>query len=86
MSAAAKLVGLTGSKKAETARKACLDIISSPRLSATKSQGAVKPEAAGGQEGGQLSAETASKVLGVLAEGKNKEEKNKKFNKNGKLF
>ncbi len=63
--AAEKLVRLTGSKKAETARKACLDIIGQPKV-ATKAEkdSTTKPKAV------QLSNETASRILAVLAEEK----------------
>src|SRR4030042_1203504 len=62
--AAAKLVELTASEKAETARKACLDIISQPRM---------KPEAAekdNNKQAEPLSEAKASKILAVLAEEK----------------
>ena len=65
--AAAKLVQLTESKSQETARKACLDIISLP--SAKKPQGPSETEQAGEQQP-QLSDETVSKLLAVLAEEK----------------
>ncbi len=60
--AAAKLVGLTESEKEETARKACLDIISLPHITL--------PEQADGEknETVQLSDETASRLLAALAE------------------
>jgi len=65
--AAAKLVELTGSEKVETARKACLDIISAPGVSAKKDERVDKVRKEGGQEVGQLPEETASKLLAVLA-------------------
>jgi len=70
--AAAKLVQLTESDKEETARKACLDIISLPRQSA-KTQ-VTRPVEAGtddrSQQAGelQLSPEVCSRLLTVLAE------------------
>ena len=69
--AAETLLTLTGSDKGETARKACIDIITmhtsihsadSPAVSARK--GASPPESS------KLSPETASKLLAVLAEDK----------------
>jgi len=66
--AAAKLVQLTESESQETARKACLDIISLPP--AKKPQGPSETEQAGEQPAPQLSAETASRLLAVLAEEK----------------
>jgi hypothetical protein len=68
--AAAKLVQLTESKSQETARKACLDIISLPQAAARKAQGPSETERASEQESQQLSDETASKLLAVLAEEK----------------
>ncbi len=68
--AAAKLVELTGSDKEETARKACLDIISFPGLApqsrsrSTSGSGAPSPAE-------QLSPQTASRLLAALAEEKN---------------
>ena len=66
--AAAKLVQLTESKSQETARKACLDIISLPQV-AKKPQEASEPEQAGEQQP-QLSDEAVSRLLAVLAEEK----------------
>jgi len=66
--AAAKLVELTESANQETARKACLDIISLPKKAGEKTQ---LPEKAGGGDNEQtieLSAEKASRLLEVLAE------------------
>ena len=68
--AATKLVQLTESKSQETARKACLDIISLPQGAAKKTQGPSETEWASEQESQQLSDETASKLLAVLAEEK----------------
>jgi hypothetical protein len=69
--AAAKLVELTTSDKAETARKACLDIICQPKIK-TEDEGAekdndkqaVKPQVE------QLSSATASRILAAMAEEK----------------
>lgn len=65
--AAAKLVQLTESEKAETARKACLDILSLPRagvdvpeIKDDKNSESERPE--------ELSADTAGKLLAVLAD------------------
>ena len=68
--AAAKLIELTESEKEETARKACLDIISLPQAAAKKPQGPSETEPAGEQEQPQLSDETVSRLLAVLAEEK----------------
>jgi hypothetical protein len=63
-----KLVGLTESDKAETARRACLDIISQPRIKneaeKDSNRQTVRPQAA------QLPDETASRILEILAEEK----------------
>jgi len=66
--AAAKLVELIESESQETARKACLDIISLPKRTAESGQqeGGKKADEQG--EFSQLSAETAGKLLKVLAE------------------
>jgi hypothetical protein len=66
--AALKLVSLTGSEKAETARKACIDLITMPKgggqeknvHDATKETNAAKP----------LTPAVAGKLLAVLAEEK----------------
>ncbi len=66
--AAAKLVELTTSEKAETARKACLDIICQPQAvpedKKDSEKQAVKPEVE------QLSGEQASRLLAAMAEEK----------------
>ena len=62
--AAAKLVGLTESEKEETARKACLDIISLPNSKLPEQPDSEETETV------TLSDETASKILAVLAEEK----------------
>ena len=69
--AAAKLVALTDSEKDETARKACLDIISAAGEDCTS--GAVgksnngPAETLDAEQGPAISPETASKLLEVLA-------------------
>ena len=75
--AAAKLIQLTESDKAETARKACLDIISMPILTANRKAQLSREESrlAGTQaqpaDTQQLSEQTAGRLLTVLAEEKN---------------
>jgi hypothetical protein len=71
--AAAKLVQLTESDKEETARRACLDIISMHASRTRDSSFAVAPDKSGllrrmddGQ--GELNDETASRLLSALAE------------------
>jgi len=80
--AAAKLVQLTESDKEETARKACLDIISVPHqlslgsrlIGAGKTQASSEPPApnpspdTSGGQAQQLSDQTARKLLAILAE------------------
>jgi len=70
--AAAKLVQLTESDSAETARKACLDIISMPRLAPqfTVGSDAVPANDPAINRGAKqaLSDETASRLLAALAE------------------
>lgn len=63
--AAVKLVQLTESEKEETARKACLDIISLPF---SKKKGAVKEQSKQDeQDSEQIPQETASRLLAALA-------------------
>jgi len=75
--AAAKLIQLTESDKAETARKACLDIISMPILTANRKTQISREESrlAGTQalpdDTQQLSEQTAGKLLALLAEEEN---------------
>ncbi len=70
--AAAKLIQLTESDKPETARKACLDIISMPILTANKkTQPSDKHQPADTQQPASLTAQTAGRLLAVLAEEKN---------------
>ncbi len=66
--AAAKLVGLTESEKEETARKACLDIISLPAPDNKKDE----ETNANNEKPPELSDETASRLLAVLAEEDNR--------------
>jgi hypothetical protein len=69
--AAAKLVELTASGKEETARKACLDIISLPKLTTNdRPEEADKAKKESDQRAEQLSAATASRLLAALAEEK----------------
>jgi len=71
--AAAKLVELTESDKTETARKACLDIISmqsTGQNSAGTPAAPIDNPALAKDESSQLSAETAGKILSILAEEK----------------
>jgi len=77
--AAAKLVGLTESEKEETARKACLDILSLPAAAgknaviSTENAACTDParQQSSPFEAGQLSPQTASRLLAALAEQKN---------------
>jgi hypothetical protein len=67
--AAAKLIQLTDSDRPETARKACLDIISMPTLTAGKKiQPPDVPQPADNSPPVPFNAETAGKLLAVLAE------------------
>ncbi len=68
--AAAKLVQLTGSEKAETARKACLDIISVPKIANSRDEQTDKVPKESSQQVEQLSDATASRLLTALAEEK----------------
>lgn len=72
--AAAKLVELTGSKEGETARKACLDIMSLPKLSGKKSGGASNSkESEEKLIEGSFTAAKASRVLAALSEAERRE-------------
>jgi len=62
--AAAKLVQLTESESQETARKACLDIISMQTIREAKDDGQMTMD----ERRDGLSAETASRLLAALAE------------------
>ena len=64
--AAAKLIQLTDSEKEETARKACLDIISLPSVKNGDKKPQQGPDAQG-QIPHQLSEQTASRLLEALA-------------------
>ena len=66
--AAAKLVQLTESENQETARKACLDIISLPRIAAPKTEQSEKAEKDGDNPAEQLSEAAVSRLLAALAE------------------
>jgi len=69
--AAAKLVQLTESAKEETARRACLDIISLPRQADKKTSVLDKPAAANrdkAEQAPQLSEAAAGRLLAALAE------------------
>ena len=69
--AAAKLIMLTDSDKHETARKACLDIISMPILTTMeKARSSDKTQPSDILPPISLNAETAGKLLAVLAEEK----------------
>jgi len=66
--AAAKLVQLTESENQETARKACLDIISLPKISAQKTEKSEKAKEDGDNPAEQLSEAAVSRLLAALAE------------------
>ncbi len=68
--AAAKLVELIASDKAETARKACLDIISVPKIATDRGEQSDKAQKDGDKQVEQLSDATASRLLMALAEEK----------------
>jgi len=68
--AVTKLVELTASDKAETARKACLDIISVPKIANSRDEQTDKVPKESSQQVEQLSDATASKLLAALAEEK----------------
>jgi len=74
--AAAKLVALTDSEKEETRRKACLDIISLPRLTAQKQGDAARDDDIAPAE--NLHPEIASRLLEVLAQGQNTQQDEEK--------
>ena len=65
--AAVKLVQLTASEKGETARKACLDIISFQNNKGKVKMTGPDIEDVKGAEGESISAATASRILEVLA-------------------
>ena len=64
--AATKLIELTQSEKPETARKACLDVISMPGIPAGNTAPASQPPAQLAER--PLDPETASRILAILAE------------------
>ena len=66
--AAAKLVQLTESENQETARKACLDIISLPKIAAQKTELPDKVKKDSDNPAEQLSEATVSRLLAALAE------------------
>jgi hypothetical protein len=68
--AAAKLVELTTSDKAETARRACLDIISVPKIADSGDEQPDKAPKESNKQLEQLSDATASRLLTALAEEK----------------
>jgi hypothetical protein len=68
--AATKLVHLTGSEKEETARKACLDIISLSKLAADNNAKPTEPQPPAKPQTQQLSHQTAGRLLAALAEEK----------------
>ena len=68
--AAAKLIELAGSEKVETARKACLDIIALPKLSAKRASSAGSPQNDDDNQPEQLSGEAAGRLLAAMAEEK----------------
>jgi len=74
--AAAKLVELAASDKAETARKACLDIISLPKLAGDTNPKPAESQPADQPQARQLTPQTARRLLAALAEEKNENKKN----------
>jgi len=72
--AAAKLVQLTDSEKEETARRACLDIISLPKFAAKESEQSSEPQSASDKQAELLPPTTCSILLAALAEADRKEE------------
>ena len=68
--AAAKLVQLTESENQETARKACLDIISLPKIGPQKTEQSDKGKKDSDTQAEQLPEATASRLLAALAEEK----------------
>ena len=68
--AAAKLVQLTGSEKVETARKACVDIISLPALLDKRTARPNESQSDRNRPLQQMTEQTASRLLAVLADEK----------------
>lgn len=71
--AAAKLVQLTDSEKEETRRRACLDIISLPKLVAKETEQSTGPQSPSDKLPDLLPPETCSRLLAALAEVEKKE-------------
>ncbi len=65
---AAKLIALTESENQETARKACLDILSLTKTDEQKSKDEQKPNFADNDESPQMSPKLAEKILKSLTE------------------
>jgi hypothetical protein len=76
--AAAKLVQLTESKNQETARKACLDIMSVPKVVGKETKASTDPQSVVDNQAEQLPPRTASKLLAALAEAEEKDNDLKK--------
>ncbi len=68
--AAAKLVQLTESEKEETARRACLDIITLPSLTAKRIEQSSETRTADAPQVQPLSEATVSRLLAALADEK----------------
>ena len=68
--AAAKLVELTASGKEETARKACLDIMSVPKVVGKETKASTDPQSVVDRRAEQISDATANRLLAALAEEK----------------
>ena len=68
--AAAKLVQLTESENQETARKACLDIMSVPKVVGKETKASTDPQSIVDKQAQQLLPQTASRLLAALAEEK----------------
>lgn len=69
--AAAKLVQLTESKNQETARKACLDIMSVPKVVGKETKASTDPQSVGDRRAKQISDATANRLLAALAQEEN---------------
>ena len=74
--AAAKLVQLTDSKSQETARKACLDIISFPKTAAKKTPAPADDKPPPPPQTENIPDETASRLLAALAQTENNQPNN----------
>ena len=64
--AATKLVQLTESKNQETARKACLDIMSVPKVVGKETKASTEAQSAVAKQAEQLSDATASRLLAAV--------------------